>query len=85
MTLEEIAKRLGCTYSNVSWLLRHGVIRGAKQDGHWIVTDKDIWDYLHRERKNSHPKHVLQVGDTFGFWTVLEPNLYNKQGQRVAL
>lgn len=62
MTLEEIAKRLGCTYSNVSWLLRHGVIRGVKQDGHWVVTDKDIWNYLHRERKNSHPKHVLQVG-----------------------
>lgn len=85
MTLEEIARRLGCTYSNVSWLLRHGVIRGVKENGHWGVTDKDIWDYLHRERKNSHPKHILHVGDTFGFWTVLDPNLYNEQGQRVAL
>ena len=85
MTLEEIAKRLGCTYSNVSWLLRHGVIRGRKENGHWVVTDKDIWDYLHRERKNSHPKHILHVGDTFGFWTVVEPDRYNKSGERAAL
>lgn len=51
MTLEDIAKRLGCTYSNASWLLRHGVLHGVKQDGHWIVTDDAIKEYLQRERK----------------------------------
>lgn len=38
MTLNDIAKRLGCTYSNASWLLRHGVLHGGKKDGEWIVT-----------------------------------------------
>lgn len=85
MTLNDIAKRLGCTYSNASWLLRHGVLHGVKQDGHWIVTDDAIKDYLHRERRTSHPTYLLHTGDTFSFWTVLKPDLYNKQGLRVAL
>ena len=51
MLLEEIAERLGCTYSNASWLLRHGVLHGVKEKGHWVVTEEDISEYLHREKK----------------------------------
>ena len=86
MTLEEIANRLGCTYSNASWLLRHGVLHGVKEKGHWGVTEEDISEYLHREKKKQgHPKNVLHAGDTFGFWTVVEPDRYNKSGERAAL
>ena len=50
MLLEEIAERLGCTYSNASWLLRHGVLHGVKENGHWVVTEEDISEYIHREK-----------------------------------
>lgn len=86
MKLEEIAKRLGCTYSNASWLLRHNQLHGVKEKGHWVVTEEDISEYLHREKKKQgHLKNVLHAGDTFGFWTVVEPDRYNKPGERAAL
>lgn len=85
MTLNDIAKRLGCTYSNASWLLRHGVLHGGKKDGEWIVTEEDIQDYLHREKRRRPPKIILHAGDTFGFWTVIDPERHNEHGQRAAL
>ena len=86
MLLEEVAKRLGCTYSNVCWLLRHKQLHGVKENGHWIVTEEDISEYLHREKKKQgHPTNVLHAGDTFGYWTVVDPNRYNSYGFRAAL
>ena len=85
MLLEEIAERLGCTYSNASWLLRHGVLHGVKENGHWVVTEEDISEYIHREKKQGHPIHILHAGDTFSYWTVLEHDKYNKSGEREAL
>lgn len=85
MTLEDIARRLNCTSSKVSWLLKNGTLHGVKKNGQWIVTDDDISDFLHREKGKKQPQIVLRTGDTFGFWTVIEPDLYNKHGQRAAL
>lgn len=86
MLLEEIAEQLGCTYSNASWLLRHNQLHGVKENGHWVVTEEDISKYLHREKKKQgHPKHIVHAGDTFGFWTVVKTDRYNKSGERAAL
>ena len=85
MTLEEIAKKLNCTLSNASLLLRNGSLNGNKKDGHWEVTDDDIWDYMHRQKRRRPPKYILHKGDTFGYWTVLEPDKYNKAGERAVL
>lgn len=83
-TLKEIGKILNCTSNNVSWLLTRGVLPGVKKDGHWIVADEDIQNYLHSEkRRDTHLS--VHKGDTFGYWTVLESDRRNKSGKRSAL
>lgn len=38
------------------------------------------------KRKRKKPLQIiLHTGDTFGFWTVIDPDRYNKHRQRVAL
>ena len=84
-TLKEVAIKLNCTESNVSWLLRHGVLHGVKENNHWVISEEDITEYLHREKKRRQPMYVLHPGDTFGYWTVIDPDRYKKSEKRKAL
>lgn len=69
----DIAKIIGCTKSNVYYLLRKGHIKKTYTDDGWIVTDEAVQEYL----KSRKPKRLtLQKGKQIGYWTVLEPRIY---------
>ena len=48
----DIAKIIGCTKSNVYYLLRKGHIKKTYTDDGWIVTNEAVQEYL----KNRRPK-----------------------------
>lgn len=75
--VDEIAKILGCTGSNVCYLLRRGRLKGTKTKAGWIVTDEAIQKYLTSPplKPSKPPKHKLHKRQRFGYWTVLEPEL----------
>ena len=69
----EIAKIIGCTKSNVYYLLRKGHIKKTYTDDGWIVTDEAVQEYLKSRKPN---RFTLQKGQKIGYWTVLEPRIY---------
>lgn len=69
----EIAKIIGCTKSNVYYLLRKGHIKKTYTDDGWIVTDEAVQEYLKSRKPNT---FTLQKGQKIGYWTVLEPRIY---------
>lgn len=75
--VDEVAKILGCTGSNVCYLLRGGRIKGTKTKAGWIVSDEAIHEYLTSPppKPSKPPKHKLHKGQRFGYWTVLAPEL----------
>jgi hypothetical protein len=83
----EIARILGCTGSNICYLLRRGRIKGKKISGRWVVSDEAVQDYMACSNIQSHHiKNKLHKGQNFGYWTVLEPDAErSKSGQRMAL
>lgn len=60
--VDEIAKVLGCTGSNVCYLLRKGRIKGTRTSSGWQVTDEAVQEYL-KEPTPVHPRklHLLWV------------------------
>lgn len=88
MVLEDIAKRLGCTYHNASWLLQQGILHGQKENGIWTATEKDVEEFLFRHKKGLPRKHYIKAGDQFGYWTVIDANCcvyYKDRSVRAAL
>lgn len=85
--ITEIAQLLGCTGSNVCYLLRRGRIKGKKTFGRWEVSDEAVQEYLEKPRVIEYPiKLKLHKGQKFGYWTVLEPDAEkSKSGQRTTL
>jgi hypothetical protein len=83
----EIARILGCTESNVCYLLRRGRIKGKKTSAGWMVSDEAVQEYLASPKVQLHPiKLKLHKGQKFGYWTVLNPDAErSKSGQRTAL
>ena len=83
----EIARILGCTGSNVCYLLRRGRIKGTRTSAGWVVSDQAVQDYLAGPRRLPRPvKNKIFKGQKFGYWTVLDPDAgKNKNGQRTAL
>lgn len=85
--ITEIARILGCTGSNVCYLLRKGRIKGIRTSAGWVVSDEAVQEYLAGPRRQPPPvKNKLHKGQKFGYWTVLDPEAgKNKNGQRTAL
>ena len=84
--VDEIAQALGCTESNVCYLLRKGRIKGTRTPSGWEVTDEAVQEYL-KEPTPVYPRKLyLHKGQKFGYWQVLTAKtVRNKSGGRVAL
>ena len=84
--VDEIAQALGCTESNVCYLLRKGRIKGTRTPSCWEVTDEAVQEYL-KEPTPVYPRKLyLHKGQKFGYWQVLTAKtVRNKSGGRVAL
>lgn len=53
--INEIAKILGCTGSNVCYLLRRGRIKGTRTRAGWVVSDEALQEYLAGPRRQPPP------------------------------
>lgn len=84
--MSEVAKALGCTESDVCYLLRKGRIEGTCTSDGWVVTDDAIHEYL-KSLTPVHPqKFQFYTGQQFGYWKILGPKIErNKNGGRVVL
>lgn len=84
--VDEIAKALGCTESNVCYLLRKGRIKGTRTSSGWQVTDEAVQEYL-KEPTPVHPRKLhLRKGQKFGYWKVLSAKIVRtKTGGLAAL
>ena len=84
--VDEVAKALGCTGSNVCYLLRKGRIKGTRTSAEWQVTDEAVQEYL-KEPTPVYPRKLyLRKGQKFGYWQVLTAKtVRSKSGGRVAL
>ena len=84
--IDEIAKILGCTESNVCYLLRKGRIKGTRTPSGWEVTDEAVQEYL-KEPTPVYPRKLwIHKGQQFGYWKVLNAKtIRSKTGGRVAL
>lgn len=85
--VDKIARILGCTGSNVCYLLRRGKIKGKKTSAGWVVSDEAVQEYLNTPRIQNHPiKNKVHKGQKFGYWTVLDPEARKNRNQvRTAL
>lgn len=84
--IDEIAKILGCTGSNVCYLLRKGRIKGTRTPSGWEVTDEAIHEYLNTPTPVYPRKLWIHKGQQFGYWKVLNAKtIRSKTGGRVAL
>lgn len=85
--ITEIARILGCTGSNVCYLLPKGRIKETRISAGWVVSDQAVQDYLAGPRRLPRPvKNKLHKGQKFRYWTVLDPDTgKNKNDQRTAL
>lgn len=78
--VDEIAKILGCTHSNVCYLLRRGRIKGKRTSAGWVVSSDAVREYINRPKTRPYlVKHKLHKGQRFGYWTVLDPEAGKKQ------
>lgn len=83
--IDEIAKILGCTDSNVCYLLRKGRIKGTRTSAGWEVTDEAIREYLSTPTPVYPRKLWIHKGQQFGYWKVLNAKtIRSKTGGRVA-
>ena len=84
--IDDIAKVLGCTGSNVCYLLRKGRIKGTRTPARWQVSDEAVQEYL-KEPTPVHPRKLhLHKGQRFGYWTVLSAKIVRtKSGGLAAL
>lgn len=84
--INEIAKILNCTESNVCYLLRKGRIKGTRTSAGWEVTDEAIHEYLNTPTPVYPRKLWIHKGQQFGYWKVLnDKTIRSKTGGRVAL
>lgn len=84
--VEEIAKALGCTGSNVCYLLRKGRIKGTRTSSGWQVTDEAVQEYLKKPTPVHSRKLHLHKGQRFGHWKVLSAKIVRtKSGGLAAL
>ncbi len=85
--ITEIARILGCTGSNVCYLLPKGRIKETRISAGCVVSDQVVQDYLAGPRRLPRPvKNKLHKGQKFRYWTVLDPDAgKNKNDQRTAL
>lgn len=65
--INEIAKILGCTGSNVCYLLRRGKIKGTRTRAGWVVSDEALQKYLEKPKTIQRPiKLKLHKGQKSG-------------------
>ena len=84
--ITEIARILGCTGSNVCYLLRNGSIKGPRTSAGWKVTDEAIQEYFKMPTPVYPRKLWLHKGQQFGYWPVLTAKtVRTRSGNRVAL
>lgn len=85
--VDEIAKILGCTHSNVCYLLRRGRIKGKRTSAGWVVSSDAVREYINTPKTRPYRvKHKLHKGQRFGYWTVLDPEAGKNRNQvRTAL
>lgn len=84
--VDDIAKTLGCTGSNVCYLLRKGKIKGTRTPSGWQVSDEAVQEYLKEPTPVHSRKLHLHKGQKFGHWKVLSAKIVRtKSGGLAAL